>query len=127
MFPGSSDTAVCGVTGLRGVVPRLVRSGSLYGRWLRGTWGLRTWRKAQIPTPRTAKKARAPMTMPAMAPGERDAGWEEGGEEVAVAVEVSKEETLEPWGMGSPGLRARVAAAAASFWRESWVASRWWG
>lgn len=73
------------------------------------------------------------MTMPAMAPGERDAGWEEGGEEVevevavAVAVEVSKEETLEPWGMGSPGLRARVAAAAASFCRESWVASRWRG
>lgn len=64
------------------------------------------------------------MAMPAIAPEEMD-DFDEGGLEVLEAVAAvavfEADERLEPCGRASPGLSARVAAAAARFWTASWV------
>lgn len=139
-LPGNSDTVA-----LLGVV--VVASSSLYGFPLLlpplsppppsqflscpcGMWRLRQCRSDQMPAPTSEAEARQPMAMPAMAPGETDL------EEVGVDVEVvdavalaeeeeEEDERVEPWGRASPGLRARVAAAAARFWTASWVGDAW--
>lgn len=122
------------------MAPKLVRSGSLLkGRpapllsSLLFLMRLRAWHSTQMAMPARAKAATQPMTMPAMAPLEAEAFLEGDEEEVGVEVVMLmlvaaavKEETLKLCGMGSPGLRPRVAAAAARFWRESWEGSAWW-